>query len=196
MIAIDISEKQLEDILFEFLADEINISAICKRGLNFLETYEQYGRRDLKVFRQLQLGGYGISDLICITKAWKENRPTLCIYVLELKCRKIKPEDFEQVLRYCGAIREIIKNKDMRCSVISKNKLNDESFEIMPILIGTGLEGCHYMNNAMPFPIYEYEFDASGIYFVERCGGWSNGAGDLDYSEINLLDNYRKHNER
>lgn len=94
-----IDEKHLENILYDNLHTEEGTNMLKNRGLTFHE-----GGHSL-VLRQVNLGSYGIPDLIYITS----NGSWFNITVIELKITPLCHDSMYQLGRYMSAIEHFLK---------------------------------------------------------------------------------------
>lgn len=105
---IDFTEKQIEDLISENLRSEKGRDLLCKRGLHFI--------RGLDVFyRQLNLGDYGILDLVGLT--YEPPSKTLRVVVIELKKGEININTLLQAIRYCKGLQEVVSKYSMAINV-------------------------------------------------------------------------------
>jgi len=150
----DFLEKDLEQIIFEADYEELS-----DRGL-FL-----YGTKK----RQLNIGNYGIADIVYFSRARCPSENYLIITIVELKQKQINVGTFLQAIRYAKGISRYLKKRKFSFNF---------KFEI--VLIGRTVD-----TNA-PFPYifdffssqltdrnttgvsgYTYEYGIDGISFEE-----------------------------
>jgi len=142
-------EKDLEQIIFETSEHDLD-----ERGL-FVP-----GKR----LRQVNIGNYGIADMITYYRNPFDKE--IVITVFELKKDFITPDAFLQAIRYCKGIREYLKHRDF----------NSFEYEIKYniVLVGSDIEdksGFIYLTDFfenISFYTYSYKFD--GIFFKEENG--------------------------
>lgn len=138
------SEKELED----FICD------------HYSETNEFIvdGSFPHHLFRQMDLGDYGIADLITIT----ECRDGVAIGVFELKKENITAAAFEQVLRYATGVEALIKEAEP-----------DLPFHVRPALVALNIDGSCFILNHSCADYYQVEFSPTeGVVFSKKSNGW------------------------
>jgi hypothetical protein len=142
-------EKDLEQIIFETSEHDLD-----ERGL-FVP-----GKR----LRQVNIGNYGIADMITYYRNPFDKE--IVITVFELKKDLITVDAFLQAIRYCKGIREYLEHR----------KFNSFKYEIKynMVLVGSGIEdksGFIYITDFsenISFYTYSYKFD--GLRFNEESG--------------------------
>jgi hypothetical protein len=120
-----ISEKKLEDYLFNHLNGS-NVIKGVSRSISPVV--------DGCVYRQIDLGGYGIADLIAID-GYHGCNPTITIY--ELKKGEICSSALVQVLRYFAGIKKAyewfgnyFQDDSVRCVLIGSSLSNQDGFSL------------------------------------------------------------------
>lgn len=184
----DISEKELEDILCQNLSRNIGRNVLYDRG--FPLPYPPDEISTFKVYRQINFGDYGIADIITFCKHYeidiheddngkksKRIYPDVEITIYELKSREAEVKDFEQLSRYRTAVEEIIRN-----GKISKY-IHVNSYVVAPD-INTG----HYLMNHSKLNMINFSYDVTGIEFNQTSGNWYRGDGVLTMNDINLKE--------
>ena len=140
------------------------------------------------ILRQLDLGPWGRSDIIGITKkGFREYNIT----VYELKRDELKADTLVQANRYLTALKRFINEK-----FLNKIKFN---FDI--VLIGSEIDNYETLALFSFIPslkIYDYTFDIKGLYFnlinIDSFELEEKGYGSLD--RTNLKNLYKlMHNE-
>ena len=163
----EISEKELEDIIFEAASKKDTRADLIKRGLDL--------PFNGKMYRQVNFGDYGIADLIHVsifTNRVSIDRKYRClqIEIIELKKNTISAQTVCQAYRYLKAIQELIEelNTDQFVEInqhitligseIDKN--SDTSF----VYLYNGLEDM--------VDIYTYSLKYDGIWFEKQEHSW------------------------
>lgn len=152
-------EKNLEEIIFDTDTDLLH-----SKGLDCI----QIG--SLK-FRQLNLGNYGIADIVYFNK---ESNGFFTITILELKRDKIDIDSFSQVTRYFKGLKDYLDNSSL---------FYDEHFYYglrwNIVLIGNTIDTYHesfvyyeslYSSLNVSISYYTYNYDFDGIKFVKETG--------------------------
>jgi hypothetical protein len=141
-------EKDLEDIIYNTDPDELR-----KRGL-FVHG---------KLFRQLNIGKYGIADIVCVERVGRE----LIINVLELKKEKIDVFSFLQALRYLKGISRYIKDyRGIECDITFQITLIGKTIDLsndFVYLSGFDIYTSDQESSFLNICTYDYDFD--GIKF-------------------------------
>ncbi|GAB3822257.1 hypothetical protein [Pontibacter rugosus] len=164
-------EKDLEDIIY-------NHKEVCsEKGL--LECYpSEYSH----LFRQVNLGKYGVADLISVDVI--QNRPTrtikgrhchyhrtLSIYIIECKLNEVNVAAYLQAKRYKTAIQELLQ----------RYNLKNTKVDIKVVLVGGSLdEGSDFvfqLNDDHKCTVYTYAYGPNGIEFTDQDKGWRYTAG-------------------
>ena len=104
---IEISEEKLEEWIFNHLSRKEYYDGLA-------DIYEDYGGDPQLVFRQLNIGSYGIIDLI----TFNSNIDSFIITIYELKKNEINRDSLIQILRYKKGIEEICDQYDILFSPI------------------------------------------------------------------------------
>lgn len=159
------NEKEIEEIIISAFENEFD--SLNEKGLDIFQTCE---RGKGKLFQQVNMNAYGIADLIYIERTdWQ----MLIIKVIELKNRHIEIKDYEQTCRYIQAIKSIFKH--------NKPKLH---IEVTGVLIGLGINNCHYANNIIEnISIYTIEYNLNGIQF-RNSRSWHREDAELQINKI------------
>ena len=142
-------ESDLEGIIFN--APE---GLLAESGLE--EEYKQ-------IYRQVNLGKYGIADLISVNYH-KDNTP-IEITIFELKNHKIDISALLQVSRYLKGVKEFVKYN-------TEHDLPEFDFKI--VLIGREIDTMSnfvFLNECIPnLSCYTYSYDYDGIHFERKSG--------------------------
>ena len=155
-------EKDLEDIIFN--TDNEKLRA---RGLLI------YGKK----LRQVNLGSYGIADLITVktvllNQEWHEEKGhKLVVTIYELKKDSLGFLAFGQLCRYKTAIERMLDNYNMYDYFVD--------YEINMVLIGKDIEQkndfCYLVNNTEFLKTYTYSYGIDGLEFKQTFGWHMNG---------------------
>jgi hypothetical protein len=150
----DFLEKDLEQIIFDAHDETLH-----NRGLYL------YGTKK----RQLNIGNYGIADIVSFCRARHPSGSYLIITIVELKQKQINVGTFLQAIRYAKGIDRYLKKRNFSFQV---------KFEIM--LIGRNIDTSSsfpyifdFFNNrindknATRVSGYTYDYDIDGISFTE-----------------------------
>lgn len=113
-IFMDFTEKQIEDLIFQNL-NPIGLELLTKRGLDFINDYRHFER-------QLNLGRYGILDLIGFNfnpiDCNKGEEKTIQVGIIELKKGQINASTYLQAARYAvGVHHAFLKYKSVKVNI-------------------------------------------------------------------------------
>jgi hypothetical protein len=167
-----LSEKEIEDFIFEDLQNNYGLS-LAKKGFTTFHTMlvqRQEIYPMVKWIRQLELGPYGRADIVGYYKAYG----SIQIELIELKAVPIQIADFDQICRYKRAIMDYV------------GKRFDANVRMH--LIGRGFESGHYLHNEIAISVSEVTYDLDGIQFETHSGGWFRPA-HKEYNFIKSLHN-------
>lgn len=157
------SEKELEDWIFNKYQED---GIVCIDG-----TEPDH------LIRQMNLGVYGICDLVSFS-VYKNDRLTsvdVCIY--ELKKEKITAEAFSQVSRYATAITQSIEAH-----------APDVHVNMSCALVGTEIDESCYILNHSEFLYYKPFFNPDcGVDFQDVGSGWHR-KNDPIAALVDILD--------
>ena len=141
----DFLEKDLEDIIWKAAQTDVGREELKRRGL------EMYG----KIYRQVNLGGYGRCDLLTISIDDKN----VCVHIYELKKEELSTSTLEQVLRYKRAVLDILLGK-----------LHNHQVSIECTIIGRSTNAyLERVLSAIEVDSLIYRYDINGLFFDE---GW------------------------
>lgn len=155
-------EKDLEEIIFNTSREVLK-----EKGLPI------FG----KMKRQLNLGRYGIADLVCVENDYNSNpwEKTLKFTIYELKKDKIGISSFLQILGYAKAIKVYLEDyrkiDDFKISLVLIGKEVDTtgSFCYIPELFHQdGSENS--LGQIVDVTFFTYSFDINGFSFKEQSG--------------------------
>jgi hypothetical protein len=153
-----ITEEELEDYLFKYDSSD---------GDSPMGTYG-------KVYRQFEIKGYGIIDLLYVDISPGCNFPVIKVVIVELKKDKIDFNALGQICRYKVALErffdELREKKD--CKYF-------EELEIHGVLVGNKYANgdiCYSIDTIDWLECYHYEIDLScGAEFRESSGWYNEG---------------------
>lgn len=145
------SEKELEDYL----------SHIMKSGYSPV-TEEHID----KVYRQFDLGGYGVIDLLSVSYVDDGNEVVHEIRVIELKKGPIKSDHIAQIARYKRGIDTFIERsaEDLNGIDISYHLVGDGYAEQGDVQFLA--DSCEWLS------VHHYKFDLEGGVKFEESYGW------------------------
>ncbi|PRY40829.1 hypothetical protein CLV58_10612 [Spirosoma oryzae] len=158
----DISEKDLEDMIFEAAQTVEGQSALRDRGFPIIG----------KVLRQVTLSDYGRADLLSISCNRLNINGTrgdryVTIRIYELKKGEIGLSTLGQVDRYKTAVRHFAN---------SIPELKGVHVDIYVVLVGSSIEkGSDFLysvNSRSDLYLCEYSFGIDGLRFTTYGEGW------------------------
>ena len=139
-------EKDLEQILFETSEHDLDERGIYIPG---------------KRLRQVNIGNYGIADMITFFRNPFDKDIVITVY--ELKKDSVGIDAFFQAIRYCKGISEYLEHRKFRLfgyNIVFKVVLVGSSFESGSFIYLTDF----YEN----FTIYTYDYAFDGIHFKQE----------------------------
>lgn len=160
----NILEKELEDLLYEAMLTDEGVEKLRERGLYC----------NGQPYRQVNLGAYGIADIITIGVYQEPGcNKHLIINVYELKKDAINGSTFFQALGYCKAIREVVDHLGLLLH-------NDVTFTIK--LIGKSIDlssNFCYLPDIFPnVHLYKYNFDLEKGLTFKRVENYCPSANE------------------
>lgn len=166
------NEKELENYLFE----------LSKRTEpDFEHPLDTYG----KMFRQIEIKGYGVTDLISIYSEERycdKKSVVVHVQIIELKKGKIDLVAVGQISRYVQGIQRIIDANDITRE-FKKTHIPIE-FEITGTLVGNGVadgDVCFLIDSIPWLVCYSYNVSLNkGIEFNLESG-WYNTGEDTEH---------------
>lgn len=165
----ELSEKDVEEMIFEAASTERGREFLHGRGLAITGT----------LFQQVNLGNFGVADLISITPAGRikhedghSHKWRIDIY--ELKKNAIGVDALGQALRYREALKVFLFDRvDLRLSLECKVHLIGDSIDKSKDFLSYA--------KAMPWIVlYEYTFDYHGIHF------WPSVGSDYERPDVGM----------
>ncbi|WP_155297288.1 hypothetical protein [Spirosoma aerolatum] len=167
----ELVEKDLEDMIYD--------ACKTKEGLDFLQ--ERGLMITGKAYRQVNLGSYGIADLITVTYEGRGWEPIdifsndyimtrhFTIDIYELKRDKIGIDALLQVCRYCTGFKKLI---------LPKFNTKRNEFNIRIHLIGSSIDldsdFVFLLDHITRISLYTYQFRYDGLHFEESpTSGWT-----------------------
>ena len=167
-----ITEKELEDYLFDW----------SPNGPDEDEYGHPLGLDHENIFRQVNIKGYGIIDLLSVSIACEgELMPSITIDIIELKKGAIDYNAFGQICRYKIALERFID--ELR---LVKGHKYFKDIEIRGILVGDNInlngDLCYAIESTSWLSLYTYELDLKeGISFGLASGWYSKKE---DFSDL------------
>ncbi|GAB3324700.1 hypothetical protein GCM10027299_22080 [Larkinella ripae] len=162
----ELSEKDLEDTIYNAAITDVGRLFLHQRGLAI----------EGKIFRQVNLGEYGIADLVTVHYLGKKKaieagtdrsslKKTIAVTVYELKKGALGPSTLTQVHRYMRGVQVLVKAAKKE----DQPKIN---FQILigGVLIGDTVESIDFWDLTTSCPgisAYIYKFDYKGLSFIE-----------------------------
>lgn len=167
----DFKEKDLENIIYQNTLSEEGRKKLEERGLSI----------NGKVFRQLNLAGYGRLDLMTVYKRYD----CLEITIYELKEGKVNTNTLLQACRYLTAVKQIIESKTNR------------KIYYRVVLLGREVElngDFAFLYNFLSFAtIVTYEYTIEGISFETIDKDFIKGESKLNPDDYRLsMDDMRE----
>lgn len=157
----DFFESDLEDIVFNSPIGELR-----DRG------FDSYFK-DAHTYRQLNLGGYGIADIVQFKRLTFKTESgflvsKIVVHVIELKKNQIGIDTFFQALRYCKGILEFIKkratfdfNVTFNISLIGRKIQDSTDFVYLTDFL---------QNEQIVLNMYVYDYKIHGLSFIKKRG--------------------------
>lgn len=149
----NILETEIEDLVFKTSNTKLSQRGLILKG---------------KKLRQVNLGSYGIADIVCINPTWGGFGfgKNLNIQVIELKKEAITEQTLMQAGRYCTAIKRLL---------MSKLNVKSYEMEIEIVLIGksvnTSSDFCYLIDFIPNLQVYTYSIDLDkGVLFTRQKG--------------------------
>lgn len=168
-------ENDLELLIFEASKTKDGRLKLQKRGLNCIEK---------PLYRQVDLGNYGVLDMLQIKHTRLGAIHSIQIDLFELKKDEINIDTFLQAIRYCAGIKKYIEcagnttNISFNVHLIGKNVEKKSSFCFLANLLESDR-----------INLYLYEYKASleyGFYFELQSGFYFDN--DNEKCKNNLLE--------
>lgn len=194
----NILENELEEVIYQNSFAEKNRRKLRERGLPIT---------DSPLFRQTQIGRYGITDLMGVDITVVDDQLAIQTTIYELKKGVIDINALTQLCRYMAGFKHLMEH--CRDRIMSKHGLNLKHVDVNGMLIGKDISHSNdfvYLYNQLGYrmSIYNYSIDLEGgLLFKEVSKGWllddggfneplDNGFSDMD--EMISIQNYFKAN--
>lgn len=160
-------ERDLEDIIFEMGREKLQEKGIWSCG---------------KMYRQLRIGEYGISDLVLIERprydAFFGNMLKGTITVMELKKDKLNVDSFMQAVRYVKGIKDYLYCRygdqaeydfNYRIVLIGRSICVNSAIMFLPDIFNFDVgEKNSLSESGVSVDIYTYNYTSEGIFFKEE----------------------------
>jgi hypothetical protein len=150
----EISEKKLEEMIYNQLIGETDIEELPFGGIAY-----EYSA----IHRQLDLGHFGIADIVAFSKYVFDQRYTIDVF--ELKKGKLNWDSLAQVIKYANGLRIYvgkycaIKPYRINMYLIGGSVLSDNSFEFIT-------------KNFPNINIITYELSENGVSYTDNTQWW------------------------
>lgn len=176
-------EKDLENIIWDNAQTREGREKLFSRGLDIRG----------KLFRQVNIGGYGIADLISVEIDRGRWGDDVIVTIYELKKEQINVDTLIQACRYYKGIQRFV---DARYG----DAIEDFDLTIKITLIGKTIETqsdfVFLLNRCIDdcnISVHTYKYDIDGLIFEEVYGGWYKtkeklDAVGFDLSEMSMED--------
>lgn len=156
-------ERDLEDILY-------NYTAACNQSGFITPPYDFVGAG--KMFRQVNLGGYGVADLVEVVIVRDDaGRRHLFINIIECKQNQIDIFAYMQVKRYKAAFLELLADIN----------LSNTSVHVHTVLVGKSIEEdsdfVFLLNDDRFCTVFRYAYSHDGIKFTLEPNIWFRPEG-------------------
>jgi len=158
----DFLEKDLETIIWESDKEKL-----LDRGLLGV-----YGTR---LYRQLKIGNYGVSDLISVERSniFEHDNSHLIITIFELKKDKIGISAFLQAIRYCKGIKQYLEkrrifNFKLNITLIGKETDSNGDFIYLTDLFENDSSNTLSFGFIDSIRFYNYKYGIDGLLFDEQ----------------------------
>ncbi|MPR36578.1 hypothetical protein [Salmonirosea aquatica] len=173
----DFQEKDLEDMIFRSDADLVR-----KKGLS--------SYRHDKVFRQFNLGAYGIPDMVGITTYMHNQKMCYSITVYELKKGAIDADALAQCSRYVSGLISYLKRIGIKYPPSIQMVLIGDSIDLKSNFI-------YSAQSNYELHLYTYSFGINGLAFKEVCARnyYPTSLSERGYGHAENLDLKAIHKE-
>jgi hypothetical protein len=166
----EILEKDLEDLIFGALGNEPSVLHSIGFKTDLMMTPNN---NNVYWFRQVNLKGYGIADIIGYSRIGK----SIHVDIIELKNVPLTSKDFDQVFRYKTAIEEALKNR---------LKGRNLYVWVNCYLVGPSIDSGHYIQNNSMITLFTFKYGLHGFIFEPHRGGWCRDGGILELGDISF----------
>ena len=169
-------EKEMEDIVFQAMRDG---RCLC--------TGEIYSH----VFRQFEIKGYGVIDILCLSLAKSCTTINVDIHIYELKNANINHQAIMQIARYKQGVERYIKNQ----FVTTAKRKQAANVNIYGHILGLGYasqEDICFLVDSIPWlDCFFCAITKDGVFF-KKSSGWYNKAEDFSWKNkrINHITRY------
>lgn len=176
-------EKDLENIIWDNAQTREGREKLFSRGLDIQG----------KLFRQVNIGGYGIADLISVEIDRGRWGDDVIVTIYELKKEQINVDTLIQACRYYKGIQrfvyarygDAIEDFDLTIKITLIGKTIETQSDFV-FLLDRCIDDCN-------ISVYTYKYDIEGLRFDEVYGGWCKtkekfDAVGFDLSEMSMED--------
>lgn len=177
------TEKELEDYIYEIIndtPDKNSLSNDLPQG---------------KVFRQVDIGVYGIIDLLVVDFGGIDGEhcyPTIGITIIELKKNEIDHQALEQISKYKTGIEQFLEGIENICS---ERKTKCLIYTVECLLIGSIVnkqsDFVFLLNHLEWLSVYTYSISLKDGMSLDRIGqGWQipkENFSSIEKKSINIM---------
>lgn len=171
----NILEKEIEDLIYDTIM-EGNSILLAERGLPFDEM-EIFGR-------QVNLGKYGILDLVGLSFYRGNKNSEVDVYVIEIKRGEINVATYLQAIRYCKALSLLFKKTSLTPifhQILIGTSVNKDDFIYLPDI-----------NDSVRIYTMKVSLE-KGVTFFNECGyQYSNYDFNVNDDVLRVFKNYIK----
>lgn len=175
-IVMEFIEKDLENIIWDNAQTLEGREKLFSRGLDIRG----------KLFRQVNIGGYGIADLISVEIERDRWGYDVIVTIYELKKEQINVDTLTQACRYRQGIQRFVNARygdaiedfylTINITLIGKTVETQSDFVF---LLNRCIDDCN-------LSVYTYKYDIDGLCFEEVCGEWHKAKEKLDAVDFDL----------
>lgn len=165
----DFLERDLEDVICDALNTKEGQESLYDKGFHY-----SFTRGHLKYKRQLNLGVYGICDLVIssrddteISEDWGMLQSRLTIEVVELKKGVLNERSLTQVMRYVKGVERYMQRHHPKSWYV-----------IIPTLVGRSIDlgdWVYMIDRIEGLRVFTYKYGIDGITFEEHSGYYKTG---------------------
>ena len=175
-----ISEKVLEDMIFDALNGDSPIGFFLERGLDIRPRRTIAEDTKIEVYRQVNCLIFGRLDVLVVF-----NSPGDTVYatVIELKIEDLKGADVGQVIRYSEFVRHRLKQESKSKKVVVRSILIGSH----AVSIGsTSSADAYLLSKQIPdLKICEFTINASGLSFMWYSNVMKQLCDDPEFADRN-----------